>query len=66
MTGKLTMPIFVFQQRSDIERETGLILAGKLIVDIPKGKRLTRHQEELVAAIVQQLTARAQSGQIPD
>jgi len=61
------MPVFVFMRRHDIERETGLILAGQLIVDIPKSRKKPRRREQqMVAKIVQRLTAAAQSGQMPD
>jgi hypothetical protein len=60
-----TMPVFVFGRRSDIERETGLILAGQLIVDIPKTKTPKRRQQRMIAEIVERLTADARSGQMP-
>jgi hypothetical protein len=61
-----TMPAFVFQRRRDIELETGLTLAGKLIVDIPKGTEMDANQEQMIGGIVQQLTEEAQSGRMPD
>jgi hypothetical protein len=66
MTEQQIMPLFIFARRRDIERETGLILAGQLIVDIPKRRKPKRREQQMLAAIVQQLTAQAQSGQIPD
>jgi hypothetical protein len=61
-----TMPIFVFARRRDIEHETGLILAGQLVVDIPKSKKPKRREQQMVAEIIQRLTADARSGQMPD
>jgi hypothetical protein len=60
-----TMPVFVFGRRSDIERETGLILAGQLIVDIPKTKKPKRRQQRMIVEIVERLSAAARSGQMP-
>jgi hypothetical protein len=60
------MPLFIFVRRSDIERETGLILAGQLIVDIPKKtKKPKRRQQQMINEIMQQLTDGARSGQLP-
>jgi hypothetical protein len=44
------MPVFVFARRSDIEIEAELILAGQLVVDIPKraGAKMKRQHEEMV------------------
>ena len=44
-----TMPVFVFFRQRDIEIETGLTLAGKLIVDLPRSKQL--HQRFLAHLI---------------
>jgi hypothetical protein len=60
------MPLFAFFRRRDIERETGMILAGKLIVDIPKTtKKPKRRHQRLIAEIVQRLTEGARSQQMP-
>ena len=46
-------PAFVFERRSDIELETGLILAGDLVIDIPKHVQLEeRHQRLIMENIV--------------
>jgi hypothetical protein len=68
MTQRPIMPVFLFARRSDIERESGLILAGQLVVDIPipKRKKPKRREQQMVVKIVQRLTADAQSGQMPD
>src|SRR5262249_23149637 len=66
MTGKPAMPLFVFARRRDIEIENGLILAGQLVVDIPKTKKPKRREKQMIAEIVQRLTAEARSGQMPD
>jgi hypothetical protein len=62
-----TMPVFVFKRRRDIEHEAGLILAGHLIVDVPKSRKKPKQREQqMIVEIVQRLTAQAQSGQMPD
>jgi hypothetical protein len=66
MTTKPVMPVFCFGRRSDIERETGLLLAGNLVVDIPKGmEKPTRKQQYMIAEIIQRLTAEARAGRMP-
>jgi hypothetical protein len=61
------MSVFAFFRRRDMERETGLILAGQLIVDIPKGtEKPKRRQMRMIKKIVEQLTAEARSGRMPD
>lgn len=60
-------PLFVFARRSDIERETGLILAGQLIVDIPKTrKKPKRREQRMIMEIMERLTAEARSGRMPE
>jgi hypothetical protein len=59
------MPAFVFVRRHDIELEAGFILAGRLIVDLPRQVGLTEDQREMVGAIIQHLTDEAQSGRMP-
>jgi hypothetical protein len=67
MTKELIMPVFVFMRRRDIERENGFILAGQLIVDIPRSrKKPKRREQQMITEIVQLLSANAQSGQMPD
>jgi len=46
------MPVFAFLRRRDVELETGLILAGQLIVDIPKHAKMKKRHQRLIAAIV--------------
>jgi hypothetical protein len=65
-TDQPVMPAFVFVRRHDIELEAGFILAGRLIVDLPNEGEATQHEQEMVSAIVQQLTADAQSGKLSD
>jgi hypothetical protein len=65
-TGQPIMPAFVFIRRRDVEREGGFILAGQLIVDIPKGTNPKRRHQRMIDEILRQLTANAQSGQMPD
>jgi hypothetical protein len=61
-------PVFVFTRQRDIELETGLTLAGHLIVDIPltEADENNDAQRILVEEVVQHLTADAQSGRMPD
>jgi hypothetical protein len=60
-----TMPLYIFGRRHDIEIESGLILAGQLIFDLPKKKKLKQRDRELIASVIGKLTAEAQSGQMP-
>jgi hypothetical protein len=60
-----TMPAFVFARRHDIELEAGFILAGMLIVDLPRKVELTENEQQMVGAILQKLTDAAQSGRMP-
>jgi hypothetical protein len=66
MNDKRVMPVFAFLRRRDIELETGMILAGKLIVDIPKTTKPKRRHQRLIAEIVERLTEGARSQQMPD
>jgi hypothetical protein len=61
-------PVFVFTRQRDIELETGVTLAGHLIVDIPAAEADENNdaQRILVEEIVQRLIADAQSGRMPD
>jgi hypothetical protein len=59
-------PAFMFGRRRDIELETGLVLAGKLVVDLPKDAKLERGHERMIVDIMQYLTAVADSGQMQD
>ena len=62
---KQVMPVFAFMRRHDIELETGLVLAGTLIVDIPKKTKLESHHQTMIALIIQHLTEWAKSGHMP-
>ena len=59
------MPAFVFARKRQIEIETGLTLAGLLVVDLPKGKKLKQRDEQLIVKISNMLTAERKSG-LPD
>ena len=60
--GERVMPAFVFFRRRDIERELGLILAGNLIVDIPKDRKSPLpHEQQMIAEMVRELTDAARS-----
>ena len=60
------MPAFVFLRRSDIEQQGGLLLAGILVVDLPKAAKENKRNMRLAEEIVQELTERAQSGVLGD
>jgi hypothetical protein len=49
---KPIMPLFVFERRRDIELEAGFVLAGQLIIDIPKRPKPKRCHALLVERIV--------------
>lgn len=57
---------FMFGRRRDIELETGLLLAGMLVVDLPKDAKLKRRHRRMIGEIVQRLSAAARSGQMQD
>ena len=61
MTKSVT-PAFVFARRPDIEHQGGLLLAGILVVDLPKAPKENKRNMRLVEEIVQELIERAQSG----
>jgi hypothetical protein len=65
MTKEPAFPLFVFIRRRAIEIETGLALAGILVVDIPKGQMGPR-QEEMVREIMDRLYAAVRSGRMGD
>src|SRR2546422_11765885 len=60
------MPAFIFVRRRDIEIETGLVLAGSLIVDLPKQTKPKRRHRRMVAELMQRFIAEAQAGRMPD
>src|SRR5262249_14554708 len=64
----ITMPVFVFARRRDIELESGFVLAGCLFLDGPKptGEDRRGRVKRMTADIIQQLTAMARSGRMPD
>lgn len=64
----VTMPVFVFARRRDIELESGFVLAGRLFLDEPKptGEDMLDRVKRMTADIIQQLTAMARSGRMPD
>ena len=61
-------PAFIFARLRDIERETGLILFGKLSVDLPKNaKSKWRHQpiiKGMIQGMIQYLVEEACSGRM--
>ena len=60
------MPVFAFARRRDIEMEAGLILAGQLIVGVPKQQATKKKHKGRIMAIIERLVTAAQSGQMPD
>ena len=63
---KIPTPAFMFGRLRHIESEAGLILAGTLVVDLPKDREPNRKQKRMVNKIVQRLTAAVQAGQITE
>ena len=52
-TGRL--PDLIFGRRLDIEQETGLVLAGTLVTDIPKGAKLRKRDQRLIQHLIRVL-----------
>jgi hypothetical protein len=68
-SANLIMPVFVFERRRDVELEAGYILAGDLVVNIPKPKpsdEIPAQAQRMTAAIIQKLIGMFESGRIPD
>jgi hypothetical protein len=63
---KIPTPAFMFGRLRHIEIEAGLILAGTLVVDLPKDREPKRKQKRMVNDIVQQLIMAARAGQLGD
>jgi hypothetical protein len=66
MTNRPVMPAFVFDRRRSAELEAGFVLAGQLIVDLPKRRSLKPRHARQVGAIVQMLVAEARSRGLPE
>jgi len=64
MSKKPSYPTFIFARRRDIEIEAGLALAGNLVVDIPKGRRMERREQQFVQEIIDRLYAGVRSGRM--
>ena len=62
----MSMPLFVFDRRRDIEQEANFLLAGTIVVDIPKKKANKPRNQRLVSAILQDLTNMARAGTLPN
>lgn len=56
------MPLFCFLRQPDIEAEHGLLLAGRLVVDFPKRKKLNKKYRRLIQDTVQHLAEEAYHG----
>jgi hypothetical protein len=65
MSAQKIMPAFAFGRRHDIELEVGLILAGQLVVDLPRGTEPTEDQQQMIGEIVRWLMEDAKSGRLP-
>ena len=63
---KIPTPAFMFGRLRHIEIETGLILAGTLVVDLPKDREPKRKQKRMINEIVQQLIAAVRAGQMSE
>jgi hypothetical protein len=51
--------MFLFYRNDGIERDGGYLLAGKLVVDLPKDAEANEANKAMVASIAQELTQRA-------
>lgn len=63
-------PAFVFDRRSEIEREQGYLLAGQLFIELPgaAGKepsQLNKRHKRLIVDLISRLKQSAASGQMP-
>jgi hypothetical protein len=56
-------PLFIFERDTDIKPETGILFAGKLIVDTPKNEPA---DQLLVEDIISRLVDFAHDGSLPD
>jgi hypothetical protein len=61
-----TMPLFVFDRRRDIEQEANFLLAGTIVVDIPKKKAHKPRNQQKVGYIMQTLVDMARAGTLPN
>jgi hypothetical protein len=61
-----SLPAFAFARRRDIEIETGLLLAGNLIIDIAKGTKPKRKHQRMIAELIERLTAEVRAGRMAD
>ena len=62
---KPIMPGFVFARRHDVEIEADFMLAGDLIIDLPKRTEPKKRHKRLLSSIVKQLAEMAATGQMP-
>jgi len=53
------MPAFVFARRRDIEIESGLLLAGNLVIEIAKGKKVKPKHQRMITEIMEMLAAQS-------
>ncbi len=59
-------PKFLFARRRDIELEAGFLLAGRLVVDMPKTTKPGGRRGRVVHNIIQSIYKLSQSGEMPD
>jgi hypothetical protein len=57
-----TTPAFLFIRLRDIEVEGGYVLAGQLILDLPKGTKPKKKHERYIRDIIGHLTDQFRSG----
>jgi hypothetical protein len=65
MSSNTVFPLFAFERDHHTELETGSVLAGTLIVDIPKGKKPKKRDMRMLDELVLWLADYAKSGRMP-
>jgi hypothetical protein len=67
---ELDQLLFVFERHRDIELEAGYVLAGILVVDLPKPDRMSAkvraEAQQMTSEIILQLSKMAASGYMPE
>jgi hypothetical protein len=62
---KEIMPVFAFFRCHDIELEGGFVLAGHLVVDIPKGTKPKRRHQKTLSNIIKGLLRADRAEKLP-
>jgi hypothetical protein len=60
------MPMIYFSRSRDIELETDLLLAGELVLDIPRCCKLSQRDIRETRAVIQELVRQVLAGEMPD